>query len=84
MNTFTLHPTLAADCHLLGSWQDIRILLHRDAHVRWFILVPETEAAEWHELPPALRERLSEASSSISSMKMSKTSCSISSLSQET
>ena len=68
MSDFILHPTLAADCHLLGSWQDIHILLHRDAHVRWFILVPETEAAEWHELPPALRGRLSEASSAISSM----------------
>ena len=65
MNAFTLHPPLAADCHLLVSWRDIRLLLHRDAHVCWIILVPETEATEWHELPPALRERLSEASSSI-------------------
>lgn len=75
MSDFILHPTLAADCHLLGSWQDLRILLHRDAHVRWFILVPETEAAEWHELPPALRERLSEASSAISYMLKAELAC---------
>jgi diadenosine tetraphosphate (Ap4A) HIT family hydrolase len=68
MDTFSLHPTLAADCHELGRWQDMRILLHRDAHVRWFILVPETDAAEWHELPPALRDRLAGAASAISAM----------------
>lgn len=68
MNAFTLHPTLAADCHALGQWKDIRLLLHRDAHVRWLILVPETEVLEWHELPTALRGRLAEASSALSAM----------------
>jgi diadenosine tetraphosphate (Ap4A) HIT family hydrolase len=63
MNTFTLHPTLAADCHALGQWRDLRLLLHKDAHVRWFIVVPETDAAEWHELPASLRDQLLTASS---------------------
>lgn len=75
MNAFTLHPTLAADCHLLGSWRDIRLLLHRDAHVCWIILVLETEATEWHELPADLRERLSEASLAISSMLKAELAC---------
>ena len=75
MNALALHPILAADCHLLGSWRDILILLHRDAHVRWFILVPETDATEWHELPPDLRGRLSEASSAISSMLKAELAC---------
>ncbi|GAB6111607.1 HIT family protein [Desulfomicrobium salsuginis] len=75
MNDFTLHPTLASDCHALGRWRDIHVLLHRDAHVRWLILVPETDATEWHELPPALRERLAGASAAISSMLKAELAC---------
>ncbi len=75
MNDFALNPTLAADCHALGRWQGLHVLLHRDAHVRWFILVPETAATEWHELSVALRERLSEASSAISSMLKAELAC---------
>lgn len=51
MNNFTLHPVLAKDCHQLGVWQKTHILLHKDAHVRWFILVPEVSQNQWHELP---------------------------------
>jgi diadenosine tetraphosphate (Ap4A) HIT family hydrolase len=75
MNDFTLHPTLAADCHDLGSWRDICLLLHRDAYVRWLILVPETSATEWHELPQGLRDRLAAASSALSAMLRTELSC---------
>ncbi|MBE1424396.1 diadenosine tetraphosphate (Ap4A) HIT family hydrolase [Desulfomicrobium macestii] len=75
MNDFTLHPTLAADCHVLGGWRDIRLLLHRDAQVRWFILVPETSAGDWHELPGGLRDRLVAASSALSAMLRSDFTC---------
>ena len=75
MSKFILHPTLAADCHDLGSWREVRILLHRDAHVRWLILVPETFATEWHELPQALRDRIAAASSALSGMLRSELSC---------
>lgn len=68
MNSFTIHPTLAADCHSLGNWQGLRLLLHRDAHVPWLILVPETSATEWHELPAALRDRLVRAATVLSAM----------------
>ena len=44
-------------------WRELHLLLHRDAHVRWFILVPETGATEWHELPAPLRDQLLIASS---------------------
>lgn len=66
MNAFTLHSTLAADCHLLGRWKDVHLLLHRDAHVRWLILVPETSATEWHDLTSSMRDRLGEASAALS------------------
>lgn len=75
MDTFSLHPLLAADCHALGAWQGIRLLLHRDAHVRWLILVPETSAVDWHELPENLRERLIMASSTLSAMLRSELAC---------
>lgn len=68
MNAFTLHPTLAADCHALGQWRELRLLLHRDAHVRWLILVPQTDAAEWHELPAPLRDQLLAASTLLGAM----------------
>lgn len=65
METFTLHPTLAADCHSLGVWQQLRLLLHKDASVRWFILVPETDITAWHELPDSLHAQLLAASTRI-------------------
>ena len=68
MNKFVLHPTLAADCHDLGIWRDMHILLHRDAHVRWLILVPESPATEWHELPGPMRNHLAAVSSALSAM----------------
>lgn len=68
MNTFSLHPVLAADCHVLGTWRDLRLLLHKDAHVRWLILVPETGVTEWHEFPEALREQLVAASQALGRM----------------
>lgn len=68
MESFIMHPTLAADCHVLGTWRELRLLLHRDAHVRWLILVPETDATEWHELPAPLRDQLLTASSMLGAM----------------
>ena len=68
MKSFTLHPTLAADCHVLETWRELRLLLHKDAHVRWFILVPETDATEWHELSASLRDQLLTASSVLGAM----------------
>ncbi|MCX2980126.1 HIT domain-containing protein [Halieaceae bacterium IMCC14734] len=38
-----IHPQLADDCHLLGRFDSCRVLLHRNAAVPWFILVPDTE-----------------------------------------
>lgn len=41
-----LHSQLAADCHVLCVWPRCHVLLHRNAIVPWFILVPETEATD--------------------------------------
>lgn len=45
-----LHPQLRHDCHELGQWESCHVLLHRNSSVPWYILVPETSAAELHEL----------------------------------
>ena len=49
---FELHPQLLADCHVLGRLQSGHLLLHRNAAVTWFILVPETDAVDLLDLPP--------------------------------
>jgi diadenosine tetraphosphate (Ap4A) HIT family hydrolase len=68
MTDFTLHPTLVADCHDLGVWHDLCVLLHKNAQVRWFILVPKTQVADWHELPGSLHRQLLAASTVLARM----------------
>ena len=57
---FALHPLLARDCHQLGRLGRLRVLLHASSLVDWFILVPETEATELHEVEASLRAELLE------------------------
>lgn len=49
--TFELHERLAADCHQLGRVNGCHLLLHRDAALHWFILVPETDHLDLLDLP---------------------------------
>ncbi len=48
-----LHPQLLEDCIVLGAMSCGPLLLHRNAGVPWFILVPDTELADVLDLPPA-------------------------------
>jgi len=48
---FKLHPQLLVDCHVLGRLPSGHLLLHRNASVTWFILVPETDAVDLLDLP---------------------------------
>src|SRR5689334_20201577 len=75
MEKFELDPRIAADCHRLGKWQSFWIMLHRDAAVRWLILVPETDATEWHELPSDMRDELVRAASSLGATLKEKLLC---------
>lgn len=58
MENFELHPRLAADTHRLGRLDLSLVLLHRDAGVPWYLLVPTVGAAEVIDLTPSERERL--------------------------
>ncbi len=47
-----IHPQLKQDCHLLGHFSVCTVLLHRNASLPWFILVPDTEHQDLLDLPP--------------------------------
>lgn len=49
---------LLADCHVLGTLERATVLLHHHAAVGWLILVPDTDAQDWHELDDAECERV--------------------------
>ena len=51
---------LLADCHRLGTLERATVLLHRHAAVGWLILVPDTDARDWHELDDAECQRVNE------------------------
>lgn len=54
--TFSLPPQLVADCHQLGRLSATHLLLHRNAAVPWFILVPETDLGNLLDLPLGQRD----------------------------
>ncbi|MSR12974.1 MAG: HIT domain-containing protein [Gammaproteobacteria bacterium] len=56
--SFSLHPRLVSDFHLLGRNGALHVLLQRNAILPWFILVPETAALELFEVPAVLRREL--------------------------
>lgn len=50
MADIEIHKQLLADCHRLGKLGCSHLLLHRNAAVAWFILVPETDVADLLDL----------------------------------
>jgi len=55
MARFQIHDRLRIDAHTLGRFQLCHLLLHKNAVLPWFILVPETDAADLLDLPEDLR-----------------------------
>lgn len=51
MSVLKIHPQLLQDCHHLGELAASELLLHRNASLPWFILVPDTELADFLDLP---------------------------------
>lgn len=58
MDPSQIHPQLLADCHYLGSLPATEVLLHRNATLPWFILVPDTLLADVLDLPQHHREEV--------------------------
>lgn len=58
-DSFSLHPRLAADCHVIADWPLSRVLLLEDARYAWLVLVPRrANAVEIHKLAPADQAQL--------------------------
>ena len=54
----SIHEQLRADTHILGQFDQSRVLLHRNAIVPWLILVPDCVETELFALPQSEREQL--------------------------
>lgn len=67
-NNSMIDPQLAADCHVLTRWPASHVLLHRNAILPWFILVPETNLENLLDLPPVQREQLLNEAAAIASL----------------
>ena len=55
MPVFQIHAQLLADCHRLGRFDLCHVLLNKNALLPWFILVPETDVTDMHDLPDQQR-----------------------------
>ena len=55
---WSLHPQLANDCHVLAEWGSGVLLLHSNASLHWFLLVPKTSAVDLLDLEKAESQEL--------------------------
>lgn len=68
---FELHPQLAKDCVHLGDFPLCQVLLNRDSHYPWLILVPRREGiSEIHQLDDSDQQQLLKESSALSASLM--------------
>jgi diadenosine tetraphosphate (Ap4A) HIT family hydrolase len=63
---FVLDARLENDCHILGKLGSTLLLLMDNALAPWFILVPQTDVTEFHELPYEVQLQLLEQINMIS------------------
>ena len=66
MASTVVHAQLLLDTHYLGSLENSRILLHRNAAVPWFILVPDAAAVDLLDLPSRMLSAVMEEAALIS------------------
>lgn len=66
MSRFRIHPQLIADCHRLGRFEACHLLLHGNALLPWFILVPETSVIDLLDLDARLRTQVMDEAAAIS------------------
>ena len=61
-----IHPQLLDDCYHLGRLPASAVLLHRNASLPWFILVPDTQLTDLLDLPVQLRNEVLEDCAGVS------------------
>jgi len=60
MTTFSLDERLRKDCHVMIETDSLSYLLHSNAEVSWFILVPHTNQTEFFNLRSSIQNQLCE------------------------
>ena len=60
MTEFSIDGRLLNDCHVLVQTEELSFLLHSNAEVAWFIIVPHTGQTEFYQLDSKLQSRLCE------------------------
>jgi diadenosine tetraphosphate (Ap4A) HIT family hydrolase len=62
MNSFTLHPRLAAGSHFLGTAGNFQVLLKDNACFPWLLIVPEVPEGveDLHQLDPSQYQEVTE------------------------
>lgn len=58
MAPFGIHPQLLLDTHDVGRFRLCHVLLHKNALLPWFILVPETDCSDLFDLSDEQRSLL--------------------------
>ena len=58
VNESDIHPQLLADCHVIAAMPAGLLLLHRNAALPWFILVPDTTETDLLFLDTDLRNAI--------------------------
>lgn len=66
MEPSEIHSQLLADCHHLGALPASHLLLHRNASLPWFILVPDTRLDDFLDLPEHHRNMVLSQCSAVS------------------
>lgn len=64
--SFQIHPQLIADSHDLCCWQQCHIRLHNNATLPWVIIIPESTATEFHDLPVLMQNTVTAISKQVS------------------
>lgn len=68
MSTSSIHSQLLADCHVLGTWPEADLLLHKNASLHWFIVVPKTELNDFLDLSASEQQSILARATQVSSV----------------
>ena len=58
MTEFSIDERLLNDCHVLAETDGLSFLLHGNAEVAWFVIVPHVDQTEFYQLDVDLQHRL--------------------------
>ena len=73
---FEIHHQLSADCHYLGTLPICHVLLHKNAMLPWFILVPEVDVEDLLDVDTETRNRIMQEAAWISTFIKHEMQCS--------